>query len=72
MGTFSSSSPPTLLHYLQSPSHFLPVSQLAEPGEGLGVLHLLYNHLLYHVTSMDVNGTDSHDTLAAGLSHVTQ
>ena len=55
-----------------TPSHFLPVPQLAEPSEGLGILHLLNNHLLYHVTSMDVNGTDGHDTLPAGLGHVTQ
>ena len=50
----------------------LPVSKLAEPGEGLSIFHLLFDHLLHYISCMDINGADSADALAVCLSQVPQ
>ena len=46
--------------------------QLAEPGEGLCILHLLLDQLLHHVPGVDVDGADGHDALAVGLGELAQ
>ena len=48
------------------------MSQLAEPDEGLRVLHLLFDHLLHHVSGVDVDGADGADALALCLGKVPQ
>ena len=49
-----------------------PVPELAEPGEGLGGLHLLQDELGHHVPGVDVDGADGHDALAVGLGELAQ
>lgn len=40
-----------------------PMSELAEPLEGLGTVNLLEYHHGHDVTSVHINGTDGHDLL---------
>lgn len=56
---------------LDSHTH-TPVSELAEPDEGLGILHLLLNQLGHHVTCMDIDGTDGHDLLAVTFGQLAK
>ena len=51
---------------------FSPVSELAEPGEGLGILHLLLDELLHHVPGMHVDGADGHDPLTVSFGELAQ
>ena len=46
------------------------VPQLAEPGEGLGILSLLLDQLAHHVTSVHIDGTDGHDLLTVATGEV--
>ena len=46
--------------------------QLAEPGEGLGILHLLLDQLGHHITGVDINGADGHDLLAVTRGEVPE
>ena len=61
------------IHKLEVSVHMhTPVSELAEPDEGLRVLHLLLDQLGHHVTCMDIDGTDGHDLLAVPLGQLTK
>jgi len=48
------------------------VSELAEPDEGLGILHFLLNQLGHHVTCMDIDGADGHDLLAVTFGQLAK
>ncbi len=49
-----------------------PVSELGQPKKGLGILHLLLDHLGDHVPGVDVDGADGHDPLAVTLGKVSE
>ena len=49
-----------------------PVPELAEPDEGLGVVHLLLDELGHHVPGVDVDGADGHDLLPVAGGQVAQ
>ena len=46
--------------------------ELAEPDEGLGVVHLLLDELGHHVSGVDVDGADGHDLLPVSRGQVAQ
>ena len=46
--------------------------QLAQPGEGLGILDLLGYQLGYHITGVHVDGADCHNLLPVSLAEVTK
>ena len=48
------------------------MSQLTEPDKCLGILHFLSNHLLHHISCMDVNGADCHDALSVTFRQITK
>ena len=39
------------------------MSELAEPDEGLGIVHLLLDEFGDHVPGVDIDGADGHDLL---------
>lgn len=49
-----------------------PVSQLAEPDEGLRIFNLLCNHLLNNISGMHIDGTDGHDSLSVSFWEITK
>ena len=49
-----------------------PVPELAEPDEGLGVVHLLLDELGHHVPGVDVDGADGHDLLPVARGQVAE
>ena len=48
------------------------MSELAEPSEGLRILHLLLYELRHHVPGVDVDGADGHDALSVALGEFAQ
>ncbi len=46
--------------------------KLTEPKEGLSIVNFLADHFGHHISSMDVNGTDSHDPLSVSLGQISQ
>ena len=48
------------------------MSELAEPSEGLGIVHFLLDEFGHHISGMDVDGADSHDPLPVGLGELAQ
>ena len=48
------------------------MSKLREPEKGLRALHLLSNHLLHHIPSMDIDSTDGHDLLSVPLLQLSK
>lgn len=50
----------------------LPVSELAEPDKGLRIVNFLLNEFSYNISSMNIYGTGSHDSLSVSFAHVSQ
>ena len=48
------------------------VTQLRQPQERLGAVHLLCDHLGHHVTGVHVDGADRHDLLTVSRRQVSQ
>ena len=48
------------------------MSELAEPDEGLGIIHLLLDELGDHVPGMDIDDADGHDLLPVARGQFTQ
>ena len=49
----------------------IPVPELTQPEEGLGIVHLLSHHLCHYISGMDINGADGHNHLSITLGEIS-